>query len=82
MTVCLFGGSYRRRAEALDMEAERERRKENEKAGRRNLKKERMGNEACRGKKRRKKKVTSTEDEAERQKDREGRDEQRKGHKD
>lgn len=45
MTVCLFGGSYRRRAEALKVEAEREIRKE--KVGRRHLKKERneMGRE-------------------------------------
>lgn len=39
MTVCLFGGSYRRRAEALEVEAEKEIRKE--KVGRRHLKKER-----------------------------------------
>ena len=58
MTVCLFGGSYGRRAEALQVEAEREVRKE--KVGRRHLKKERRRNEMNRMRKR---KVTSTEGE-------------------
>lgn len=41
MTVCLFGGSYRRRAEALEVEAERKIRKE--KVGRTHLEEKEKG---------------------------------------